>query len=57
MSEHMTQKTVLNLLPSAMFQKSHCADKEVDLEAVFDECRAQSVTSLAFSALPPTAAI
>ena len=52
MSESVTQKTVLNLLSSAMFQKPFCADKEVDWKAVFDECKAQSVISLAFSALP-----
>ena len=52
MSESVTQKTVLNLLSSAMFQKPFRADKEVDWKAVFDECKAQSVISLAFSALP-----
>lgn len=52
MSESVTQKTVLNLLSSAMFQKPFRADKEVDWKAVFDECKAQSVVSLAFSALP-----
>lgn len=52
MDEKMTQRIVLNLLSSAMFQKPFCADKEVDWKAVFDECKAQSVISLAFSALP-----
>lgn len=52
MSESVTQKTVLNLLSFAMFQKPFRADKEVDWKAVFDECKAQSVVSLAFSALP-----
>ena len=52
MSEILTQKTVLNLLSSAMFQKPFRADKEVDWKAVFDECKAQSVISLAFSSLP-----
>ena len=52
MSEKVTQKTVLDLLSSAMFQKPFCADKEVDWKAVFDECKAQSVISLAFSVLP-----
>lgn len=52
MSESVTQKTVLNLLSSAMFQKPFCADSEVDWKAVFDECKAQSVISLAFSSLP-----
>ena len=52
MSEILTQKTVLNLLSSAMFQKPFRADKDVDWKAVFDECKAQSVISLAFSALP-----
>ena len=52
MSESLTQKTVLRLLSAAMFQKSFSAEKEVDWKAVFDECRAQSVVSLAFSALP-----
>lgn len=52
MSQNVTQKTVLNLLSSAMFQKPFNADKEVCWKAVFDECKAQSVTSLAFSALP-----
>ena len=51
MSEKVTQKTVLNLLSSAMFQKPFCTDKDVDWKAVFDECKAQSVISLAFSAL------
>lgn len=51
MSESVTQKTVLELLSAAMFQKPFCAEKEVDWKAVFDECRAQSVVSLAFSAL------
>ena len=35
-----------------MFQKLFYSEKDVDWEAVFDECKAQSVTSLAFSALP-----
>lgn len=52
MSEILTQKTVLNLLSSAMFQKPFRADKDVDWKAVFDECKAQSVISLTFSALP-----
>ena len=52
MGEKVTQKTVLNLLSSAMFQKPFNVDNEVDWKLVFDECRAQSVTSLAFSALP-----
>ena len=51
MGEIVTQKTVLNLLSSAMFQKPFCADSEVDWKAVFDECKAQSVVSLAFSTL------
>lgn len=51
MSERMTQKTVLALLSSAMFQKPFCAEKDVDWKAVFDECKAQSVVPLAFSAL------
>ena len=52
MSEKVTQKTVLNLLSSAMFQKPFNADKDVDWKTVFDECKAQSVVSLVFSALP-----
>ena len=52
MSEKVTQKTVLNLLSSAMFQKPLCADKDVEWKAVFEECKAQSVISLAFSSLP-----
>ena len=52
MSESVTQKTVLQMLSAAMFQKSFRAEKEVDWKAVFDECKAQSVVSLAFSALP-----
>ena len=52
MSESLTQKTVLQLLSSAMFRKPFIAEKEVDWKAVFDECKAQSVASLAFSALP-----
>ena len=52
MSESVTQKTVLNLLSSAMFQKPFRVDKNVDWKAVFDECKAQSVISLAFSSLP-----
>ena len=52
MSESMTQKTVLQLLSAAMFQKPFSAEQELDWKAVFDECRAQSVVSLAFSALP-----
>ena len=52
MGEIVTRKTVLNLLSSAMFQKPFCAEKNVDWKAVFDECRAQSVISLAFFALP-----
>lgn len=51
MSENITQETVLRVLSSAMFQRPFCADKEIDWEAVFEECRAQSVVSLAFSAL------
>lgn len=35
-----------------MFQKPFDANTEVDWKSVFDECRSQSVTSLAFSALP-----
>ena len=52
MSEIVTQKTVLNLLSSAMFQMPFYTDEEVDWEVVFEECKAQSVISLAFSALP-----
>ena len=52
MSESLTQKTVLQLLSAAMFRKPFIAEKEVDWKAVFDECRAQSVVSIAFSALP-----
>ena len=52
MSESMTQKTVLQLLSAAMFQKPFSAEQELDWKAVFDECRAQSVVSLAFSVLP-----
>ena len=52
MSQNMTQKTVLNLLSSAMFQKPLNVDNEVDWKLVLDECRAQSVSSLAFSVLP-----
>lgn len=52
MSYDVTQKTVLNLLSSAMFQKPFNTNIKVDWKSVFDECRAQSVTSLAFSALP-----
>ena len=52
MSEDVTRKTVLSLLSSAMFQKPLCLEKEIDWKAVFVECRAQSVVSLAFSALP-----
>ena len=48
----MIQKVVLNLLSSAMFQMPFYVDEEVDWKAVFDECKAQSVVSLAFSALP-----
>ena len=48
----MIQKVVLNLLSSAMLQKPFRADKNVDWKAVFDECKAQSVISLAFTALP-----
>ena len=55
MSESMTQKTVLQLLSAAMFQKPFSAEQELDWKAVFDECRAQSVVSLAFSALPKNA--
>ena len=51
MSENVTQRAVLNLLSSAMFQRPFCAEKEVDWQTVFDECKAQSVVSLAFSAL------
>ena len=52
MGEIVTQKTVLNLLSSAMFQMPFYTDEEVDWEVVFEECKAQSVISLAFSALP-----
>ena len=52
MSYDVTQKTVLSLLSSALFQKPFSADKSVDWKAVFEECRSQSVLSLAFSALP-----
>ena len=52
MGYDLTQKTVLNLLSSAMFQKPLNVDDEVDWNLVFKECRAQSVISLAFSALP-----
>ena len=51
MTDNVTQKTVLNLLSSAMFQKPLNVDNEVDWKFAFDECRAQSVVSLAFSAL------
>ena len=56
MSESVTQKTVLQLLSAAMFQKPFTAEKEVDWKAVFSECKAQSVVSLAFSALPKNTA-
>lgn len=52
MSKSVTQKTVLNLLSSAMFQKPLCAGKDVEWKSVFEECKAQSVISLAFSSLP-----
>lgn len=52
MRQNVTLNIVLNLLSSAMFQKPFNADKEVCWKAVFDECKAQSVISLAFSALP-----
>ena len=52
MSQNVTQKTVLDLLSSAMFQKPLSVNYEVDWKFVFDECKAQSVVSLAFSALP-----
>ena len=48
----MIQKVVLNLLASVLFQKPFCADNDVDWKAVFYECKAQSVISLAFTALP-----
>ena len=51
MSESVTQKTVLQLLSAAMFQKPFSVEIEVDWKVVFEECRAQSVVSLAFSAL------
>ena len=35
MSEILTQKTVLNLLSSAMFEKPFRADKDVDWKVVF----------------------
>ena len=52
MSHNVTQKTVLNLLSAAMFQKPVSADERIDWSAVLGECRAQAVTSLAFAALP-----
>ena len=52
MSQYVMQKTVFDLLSSAMFQIPFCVDKDVDWKAVFDECKAQSVISLAFSSLP-----
>lgn len=52
MKNDTIQKTICCLLSSSMFQKPFCADKDVDWKAVFDECKAQSVISLAFSALP-----
>ena len=52
MKSDTIQKAICCLLSSAMFQKPFCSDKEVDWKAVFDECKAQSVISLAFSALP-----
>lgn len=52
MSQSVTQKTVLHLLSAALFQKPFVADENTDWSAVLRECRAQSVTSLAFAALP-----
>ena len=52
MSYNVTQKTVLNLLSAAMFQKPVFADESIDWSTVLGECRAQAVTSLAFAALP-----
>lgn len=52
MSYDVTQKTVLALLSSALFQKPYSVDESVDWKVVFEECRAQSVLSLAFSSLP-----
>ena len=51
MSYDVTQKTVLALLASALFQKPFSVDESVDWKSVFEECRMQSVVSLAFSAL------
>lgn len=54
MNESEVQNAVLHLLSSSMFQKPLCLNKNVDWEAVFSECKAHSVISLAFSALPKT---
>ena len=52
MSNNVTQKTVLNLLSAAMFQKPVSADESIDWSEVLGECRAQALKSLAFDALP-----
>lgn len=49
MSQNVTQKTVLDLLSSAMFQKPLSVNYEVDWKFVFDECKAQSMISISFS--------
>lgn len=52
MVSDITQTTVLNLLSATMFHIPFCAEKNTDWKAVFRECGAQSVLSLAYSALP-----
>lgn len=52
MSKNVTQKTVLNLLSTALFQKPFCFSEEIDWRNIYYECKAQSILALTFSVLP-----
>ena len=52
MSLDKTQAAVLGLLSDALFQKPFCAVEDINWQDVFDECKAQCVVSIVFSALP-----
>ena len=52
MPNAVTEKTILNILSAAMFQKELCLSDDIDWKAVYRECGAQSVVPLAFSVVP-----
>ena len=48
MPNAVTEKTILNLLSAALFQKELCLYDDIDWKAVYRECAAQPVVPLVF---------